>query len=254
MAGRIRKGGAKFLGFNALVLTTVGRKTGAERATPVGWFPGPGRQLADRRVGGGASGNPAWYYDVAARPNQVQIEVEGRKGGGGRRAAPRDRARPKPGSRSPGGTRSPSTSEDRPGAADHPPSAAIRLRRHRKAEAGQFSPAGRQAGSRPVNPMSRSSSGAESGTATGGPNSPGLPSGFCATADRTNAYAAWTSSVWAGVVLPGRGGDVPAVHHDLVDRYVSAPPRAGPRPRLGSGRPQAGLVLPGAGQAGEQAG
>jgi hypothetical protein len=41
MAGRIRKGGAKFLGFNALVLTTVGRKSGAERTTPVGWFPGP---------------------------------------------------------------------------------------------------------------------------------------------------------------------------------------------------------------------
>jgi len=53
----------------------------------------------------------------------------------------------------------------------------------------------RQPGSRPVNPMSRSSSGAESGTATGGPNSPGLPPGFCATADCANAYAAWTRSV-----------------------------------------------------------
>jgi hypothetical protein len=30
MAGRIRKGGARFLGFNTLVVTTVGRKTGAE--------------------------------------------------------------------------------------------------------------------------------------------------------------------------------------------------------------------------------
>jgi len=40
-----------------------------------------------------------------------------------------------------------------------------------------------QAGSRPVKPMSRSSSGADSGTGTGGPNSPSLPSGFCATAD-----------------------------------------------------------------------
>ena len=41
MAGRVRKGRAKFLGFNALVLTTVGRKTGTERKTPAGWFPGP---------------------------------------------------------------------------------------------------------------------------------------------------------------------------------------------------------------------
>ena len=45
MASRIRKIG-KFQVFNALVLTTVGRKTGRERSTPVGWFPGPdGRWL-----------------------------------------------------------------------------------------------------------------------------------------------------------------------------------------------------------------
>jgi anti-sigma regulatory factor (Ser/Thr protein kinase) len=55
--------------------------------------------------------------------------------------------------------------------------------------------AGCQAGSRPVNAMSRSSGGAESGTLTGGPNRPGLPSGFCSTADSTNAYAASISGV-----------------------------------------------------------
>jgi Histidine kinase-like ATPase domain len=49
---------------------------------------------------------------------------------------------------------------------------------------------GCQAGSRPVSPRSWSSSGAESGTGTGGRNSPGFPSGFCATADSTNANAA----------------------------------------------------------------
>jgi len=53
--------------------------------------------------------------------------------------------------------------------------------------------AGCQAGSRPVSPMSLSSGGAEAGTLTGGPNSPGLPSGFWATADCTNTSAAWTS-------------------------------------------------------------
>ena len=46
---------------------------------------------------------------------------------------------------------------------------------------------GRQAGSRPVRPMSRSSSGASSGTRTGEPNSPSVPSGFCATACWTNS-------------------------------------------------------------------
>jgi len=38
-----RKGRAPGLGFNALVLTTIGRKSGVERQTPVGWFPAPTR-------------------------------------------------------------------------------------------------------------------------------------------------------------------------------------------------------------------
>jgi deazaflavin-dependent oxidoreductase (nitroreductase family) len=79
IAGRVRKGGAKFLGFNALVLTTVGRKTGAERTTPVGWFPGPDGSRLIVASAGGATGNPAWYYNLAAHPDQVQIEVDGQK-------------------------------------------------------------------------------------------------------------------------------------------------------------------------------
>jgi len=79
MAGRIRKGGAKFLGFNALVLTTVGRKTGAERVTPVGYFPGPDGSWLIVASAAGAQGNPAWYYNLAAHPDQVQIEVDGQK-------------------------------------------------------------------------------------------------------------------------------------------------------------------------------
>jgi deazaflavin-dependent oxidoreductase (nitroreductase family) len=79
MASRIRKGGARFLGFNALVLTTVGRKTGAERTTPVGWFPGPDGSWLIVASANGAKGNPAWYYNLAAHPDQVQIEVDGRK-------------------------------------------------------------------------------------------------------------------------------------------------------------------------------
>ena len=78
MAGRIRKGRAKFLGFNALVLITVGRKTGAERRTPVGWFPGLDGSWLIVASAAGATGNPAWYYNIAAHPDQVQIEVESR--------------------------------------------------------------------------------------------------------------------------------------------------------------------------------
>ena len=79
MAGRVRKGRAKFLGFNALVLTTVGAKSGAERTTPVGWFPGPDGSWLIVASAAGAKGNPAWYYNLAAHPDQVQIEVDGRK-------------------------------------------------------------------------------------------------------------------------------------------------------------------------------
>lgn len=79
IAGRVRKGGAKFLGFNALVLTTVGSKTGVERTTPVGWFPGLDGTWLIVASAAGAARNPAWYYNIAAHPDQVQIEVEGRK-------------------------------------------------------------------------------------------------------------------------------------------------------------------------------
>ena len=80
MTRRIRrKGSAGFLGFNALVLTTVGRKTGIERTTPVGWFPGPDGTWLIVASAAGAARNPAWYYNLSAHPDQVQIEVEGRK-------------------------------------------------------------------------------------------------------------------------------------------------------------------------------
>ena len=79
MASRIRRKGGKVMGFNALILTTVGRKTGAERTTPVGWFPGQDGSWLIVASANGAAGNPAWYYNIAAHPNQVQIEVEGRK-------------------------------------------------------------------------------------------------------------------------------------------------------------------------------
>ena len=80
MASRIRrKGGGQVMGFNALLLTTVGRKTGAGRTTPVGWFPGKDGSWLIVASANGAAGNPAWYYNIAAHPDQVQIEVEGRK-------------------------------------------------------------------------------------------------------------------------------------------------------------------------------
>jgi deazaflavin-dependent oxidoreductase (nitroreductase family) len=75
-AGRIRRKG-KMMGFNALNLTTIGAKTGAERTSPVGWFPGQDDSWLIVASAAGAARNPAWYYNIAAHPDQVTIEVEG---------------------------------------------------------------------------------------------------------------------------------------------------------------------------------
>jgi deazaflavin-dependent oxidoreductase (nitroreductase family) len=79
MARRIRRKGGKVMGFNALVLTTIGRKSGRERANPVGWFPGKDGSWLIVASANGAIGNPAWYYNIAAHPDKVQIELDDRK-------------------------------------------------------------------------------------------------------------------------------------------------------------------------------
>ena len=78
MARRIgRRPGVKVMGFDALVLTTIGRKSGAERMTPVGRFPGKdGSWLIVASAAGGPS-NPDWYNNLATHPDQVRITVDG---------------------------------------------------------------------------------------------------------------------------------------------------------------------------------
>lgn len=70
-----RKGKVPGLGFNALVLTTIGRKSGLQRQTPVGWFPGQDDSRLIVASAAGAARNPAWYYNLAAHPDQVWIET-----------------------------------------------------------------------------------------------------------------------------------------------------------------------------------
>jgi deazaflavin-dependent oxidoreductase (nitroreductase family) len=63
---------------DALVLTTVGAKTGQRRAALLGSFPdGDGAWLIVASAGG-AVANPAWYHNLAAHPDQAQIEVGGK--------------------------------------------------------------------------------------------------------------------------------------------------------------------------------
>ena len=80
VAGRVRRGGGKLAGgMDVLVLTTVGRRTGVERQTPVGWFPGDDGTWLIVASAAGATGNPAWYFNLAAHPDKVLVEVGGRR-------------------------------------------------------------------------------------------------------------------------------------------------------------------------------
>lgn len=74
---RIRRTGGTFMGMDTLVLTTVGRKSGQQRSTPVGWFRGPNDSWIIVASAAGARANPAWYLNLAAHPDQATIEVGG---------------------------------------------------------------------------------------------------------------------------------------------------------------------------------
>jgi len=74
-----RRRSVRSAGLKALVLTTVGAKSGQRRSNPVGWFPGPDGSWLIVASANGARGNPAWYYNLAAHPDQVQIEVQRRR-------------------------------------------------------------------------------------------------------------------------------------------------------------------------------
>ncbi len=77
MAGRIAKSGKAFGAMPALVLITVGRKSGNERRTPLAYIPdGPGTWLIVAAYAGAVQ-NPAWYHNLAAHPDRVSIELEG---------------------------------------------------------------------------------------------------------------------------------------------------------------------------------
>lgn len=71
----IRRRSGKIMTVDALVLTTVGRKSGALRSTPVGYFAdGPDSWLIVASAAG-APKNPAWYHNLAANPDRVEIEI-----------------------------------------------------------------------------------------------------------------------------------------------------------------------------------
>ncbi|HEY0119292.1 MAG TPA: nitroreductase/quinone reductase family protein [Cellulomonas sp.] len=76
--GRVRRKGGTTMGMNVLVLRTVGRTSGEPRETPVAWFPGPDGSWVVVASAAGAPSHPSWYRNLAAHPDQVSIEVDGR--------------------------------------------------------------------------------------------------------------------------------------------------------------------------------
>jgi deazaflavin-dependent oxidoreductase (nitroreductase family) len=70
--------GSKTTGMDRLVLTTVGAKSGQRRQTLLGTFPDGDSAWLIVASAGGQMKNPAWYHNLAAHPDQVQIEVGGK--------------------------------------------------------------------------------------------------------------------------------------------------------------------------------
>jgi deazaflavin-dependent oxidoreductase (nitroreductase family) len=86
--------GSKVGGRPLLYLSTVGAKSGERRAAVVMPFPEGDDAWLIVASRGGTADHPSWFYNLAAHPDQVEIETEGRKAAvtpqvltGGERAA-----------------------------------------------------------------------------------------------------------------------------------------------------------------------
>lgn len=73
----VRKVFALF-GFDVAILSTTGHRSGTERRSQVCWFPGSDGSWLIVAAAGGTRVNPAWYYNIAAHPDEVRIEIDDR--------------------------------------------------------------------------------------------------------------------------------------------------------------------------------
>ena len=72
-----RRSHDRFVGMDLLYLTTVGAKSGQSRTTPLARFDdGQGGWFVVASAGGSVS-HPGWYHNLAAHPDQVQVELGG---------------------------------------------------------------------------------------------------------------------------------------------------------------------------------
>ena len=71
--------GNKMGGQPLLYLHTVGAKSGEPRTSAVMAFPDGDNTWLVVASRGGTAGHPAWLYNIAAHPDRIEVEVEGRK-------------------------------------------------------------------------------------------------------------------------------------------------------------------------------
>ena len=73
---KVRRGRGHFMGMDALILNTVGRRSGLPRETPVAWFA-DGEDARLIVASGGGSQHPDWYGNLMAHPDRASIELPG---------------------------------------------------------------------------------------------------------------------------------------------------------------------------------
>ncbi|SDS89324.1 nitroreductase family deazaflavin-dependent oxidoreductase [Jiangella sp. DSM 45060] len=75
--GKIRrKGTARMMGMDMLILHTAGRRSGQPFETPVAWYADDdGARLVV--ASGGGSGDPNWYLNLTAHPDRAAVELPG---------------------------------------------------------------------------------------------------------------------------------------------------------------------------------
>ena len=71
------KFGGRVQGLQVLLLKTIGRKTGEERTTPLGYFMDEGNYIITAS-NAGRDRHPAWFHNLRANP-RVRIEIKERQ-------------------------------------------------------------------------------------------------------------------------------------------------------------------------------
>ena len=79
MGRQHRRAGYKSQGMDVLFITTTGRKSGQPHESALARFADGDDAWLIVASAGGTAKNPAWYLNMAAHPDQVWIELPGRK-------------------------------------------------------------------------------------------------------------------------------------------------------------------------------